>query len=58
MDKLQLQKLKALGINTENTSIEIFEDLLAVAVHLNTLLELTEEDRFAAEIERVKQNTN
>lgn len=58
MDRSQLQKLEKLGINTENTTIEIFEDLLNVAEYLNDLLELNEEERFRQELERIKKNTN
>jgi hypothetical protein len=34
MDKQQIQKLKRLGINTDKTTIEIFQDLINVASYL------------------------
>lgn len=58
MDKQQIQKLKRLGIDTDNTTIEIFEDLINVAIHLFEELEMTEEDRFKIELYRHKNPTN
>lgn len=58
MDKQLINRLKLLGINTDNTTIEIFEDLLNVAEHLWAETEVTEEMRFRQELQRLKQPTN
>lgn len=58
MDKQQIQKLKRLGINTDKTTIEIFQDLINVASHLFDELEVREEDRFKLELYRHKKPTN
>jgi hypothetical protein len=58
MDKQQIQKLKKLGINTDNTTIEIFQDLINVAIYLYEELEIKEEDRFKVELFRLKKPSN
>lgn len=58
MDKQQIQKLKRLGIETDNTTIEIFEDLINVATHLFEELEMREEDKFKLELYRHKKPSN
>lgn len=58
MDKQQIEKLETLGIDCSQTTIDIFDNLLELAVHLNELLEMSEEERFAAELDRLKRNSN
>lgn len=58
MDAEQIKILKKLGINTNNTTIEIFEDVINIANHLYDLLEQSEEDKFREELKRLKLPTN
>lgn len=58
MDSQQILRLRRLGINTDNTTIEIFEDLINVATHLFEELEMREEDRFKLELYRHKNPSN
>ena len=58
MDSKLIARLKKLGINVENTTIEIFEDLLNIAEHLWEELEVKEEQRFKEELARLKKPTN
>ena len=58
MDKQQIYRLQKLGINTDNCTIDIFEDLLNIAEHLFEELEIREEDRFKTELYRLKNPTN
>jgi len=58
MDKTQIYRLQKLGINTDNCTIDIFEDLLNIAEHLYEELEIREEDRFKLELFRLKKPTN
>lgn len=59
MDSQQIQKLKKLGINTDRNTIDIFEDLINVAIYLYDELEIKEEYRLRIEINRVtKKSTN
>jgi hypothetical protein len=55
MDKKIIARLEKLGINTQNTTVEIFEDLLNIAEHLSDELEVTEEMRFKIELERLSR---
>lgn len=58
MDNQQIKKLKKLGIDTNRSTIDIFEDLINVAEYLHDMLEINEEERFRAELERLKKKTN
>lgn len=58
MDETQIQVLKKLGINTNNTTIDIVVDLVNVADYLYDQLEQTEMERFRAELKRIKNPTN
>lgn len=58
MDKEQIKKLERLGINTNQPTIDIFDNLLNVAEHLYNLLEADEEERFKKELERIKKPSN
>jgi hypothetical protein len=58
MDKQQIQKLKKLGISTDKNTIDIFEDLINVAIYLYEELEIKEEDRFKVELFRLKKPSN
>lgn len=59
MDKEQIKKLERLGIDSSQCSIDIFENLLEVAIFLYDELEIREEDRMRVEINRLsKKPTN
>jgi protein-tyrosine-phosphatase len=58
MDETQIQILKKLGININNTTIDIVCDLVNVADYLYDQLEQTEIERFRAELKRIKNPTN
>jgi len=58
MDETQIQVLKKLGINTNNTTIDIVGDLVNVADYLYDQLEQTEMERFRSELKRIKNPTN
>jgi hypothetical protein len=58
MDETQIQILKKLGIDTNNTTIDIVCDLVNVAEYLYDQLEQTEIERFRAELKRIKNPTN
>jgi hypothetical protein len=58
MDKQQILRLKRLGIDTDKNTIDIFEDLINVAIYLYEELEIKEEDRFKVELFRLKKPSN
>lgn len=58
MEKDSKLILKKLGINTQNSNREIFEDLLNLSEYLYDQLDRSEIDRFRAELKRLKQPTN
>ena len=53
MDESQIIKLKHLGIDTNQTTIDIFDNLLELAIFMYEELEIKEEDRMRIEINRV-----
>lgn len=58
MDKQQILRLKLLGVNTNQTTIDIFEELLRIAEHLYEELSIAEEDRMRINLYRLRQPTN
>lgn len=58
MDKEQLQKLEKLGINTNQTTIDIFANLLDLCEFLYDEAGIREEDRFKIELHRLKKPSN
>jgi hypothetical protein len=59
MDKHQEQQLIKLGINVEQSTIDIFANVLDLAEFLFDELEIKEEDRMRIEINRLsKRATN
>jgi len=58
MDKKQLQQLVKLGVNTEQTTIDIFANVLDLAEFLYDELSIQEKDRFKIELYRLKKPTN
>lgn len=58
MDKEQIKKLKDLGIDTTQCSVDIFDNLLELAVWLAEEVEQSELERFQKEINRVLKPTN
>jgi hypothetical protein len=58
MDSQQILRLKRLGIDTDKNTIDIFEDLINVAIYLYEELEIKEEDRFKVELFRLKKPSN
>jgi hypothetical protein len=59
MDKALIARLQKMGIDTDKNTIDIFEDLLNIAEHLWAELEVTEEQRFREQLERLtKKPTN
>lgn len=59
MDKEQIKKLERLGIDTSQNTIDIFHNLLEVAIYFLDELEIKEEDRMRIEINRLsKKPTN
>lgn len=58
MDKQQILRLNLLGVNTNQTTIDIFEELLRIAEHLYEELSIVEEDRMRVNLYRLRQPTN
>jgi len=59
MDSEQIRKLKHLGIDTNQCSLDIFDNLLELCTYLFEELEIKEEDRFKYELFRLtKSPTN
>lgn len=58
MDKTQIYKLECLGIDTSQTTIDIFSNLLDLAEFLYDELSIQEEDRFKIQLYRLRQPTN
>jgi hypothetical protein len=59
MDKQQILRLKLLGIETNQVSLHIFDDLLKLAEELYEELSIKEEDRMRHQIYLLsKQPTN
>jgi len=58
MSSEDLYKLEALGIPTDTTSLEIFDNLLKVAYYLFQELERKEEDRFREALYAHKKGSN
>lgn len=55
MDKEQIQKLNKLGIDTNQSSIDIFSNLLELCIWLYEEVEIREEDRMRIEINRLSR---
>ncbi len=59
MDNEQIRKLKHLGIDTNQCSLDIFDNLLELCTYLFEELEIKEEDRFKIDLYRLtKKATN
>lgn len=55
MDAKQLWQLEKLGISTDQSSIDIFSNLLELCTYLYEELEVKEEDRFKEQIYRLSR---
>jgi|GEM_PF-5489104 len=56
MDSEQIRKLKHLGIDVNQCSLDIFDNLLELCTYLFEELEIKEEDRFKYELFRLTKN--
>jgi hypothetical protein len=55
MDKQQILRLQLLGINTNQVSLHIFDDLLKLAEELYEELSIKEEDEFRRDVYRLSR---
>lgn len=58
MDAKQLWQLEKLGVNLEQSTIDIFANVLDLAEYLYDELSIQEEDRLRIELNRLKKPTN
>lgn len=58
MDAKQLWQLEKLGVNLEQSTIDIFANVLDLAEYLYDELSIKEEDRLRIELYRLRKPTN